>query len=170
MGNKFYRISVLVIVAMMTFMTGCQSVSTYYQGRTVAEEDLIPLSEVVESGQWSTFDMTINYNYENKGDDLHIGGQVKLSNHYTMNYAYLERLSVYLVFLDNDARVLKTARLANTPSFRINLPMPFSIQLPVPDEATAFSFAYDGSARESGGGKGKGQASHFWHLPKKNAP
>ncbi len=145
-------------------LAGCQSVSTYYQGHIVAPEDVLPLQDSSTDREWSTFDMTITYSTRQTGEYFNINGQATLSDHYTMNYSYLERLEIYLVLLDQDSTVIETRRLANSQTYRLEYPVSFSVQLPLAASVSAFSFAYDGTVRESG--KLKDGTVPFWHLPR----
>lgn len=161
--NKAWWILITLLAALL-ILPGCQSTSSFYFGKQVDPEHVIPLPGGVENDKWSTFDLTITYSYTEDENIYNVNGQVELSDHYRMNYTSLRRLDVYLLFLDNHSTVLETARLASSYTHDLEASIPFTVRLPIPKNAVAFSFAYDGDAKDSDGKKGS--VYSFWHLPK----
>lgn len=148
-------------------VAGCVETSMMYQGNSPS-----PAMHVVslqqgenQAGTWETFDMTINFKYTlQSADVLEISGQAFLSEHYQMNYGNLSRLDVFMFFLDESSRVLKTAKVTRAMTGDIAEIMTFSGQYAVPAEAKSLSFGYDGSTDEVYEG-----GASFYELPlKKN--
>ncbi len=121
-----------------------------YQGNLVTPAMQVVALQESDSmtSSWATFDLTIDYEF--MGDDgfMDISGQAVLSEHYQMNYNSISRLYVYLFFLDENSRVLESARLVRSLTGDVDEVMAFSHRYKLPAGATDFSFGYDGMARE----------------------
>jgi hypothetical protein len=114
-------------------------------------------------GAWQTRDMTIHYRFENGATGLNIAGRVELAAH-IRNIGYVERLLIRLKFLDEGKNVLGSAVVYNLGNLHHYETIRFEQTLPVPEGATALTFAYDGRARDGGSSVRQGEAVtwDFW--------
>ena len=154
----------LLLTLIVALLSGCQSVSSFYRGKTVAAEQVIPIAGTAKGEEWKTFDLTINFDYGEEGEFFAIGGEVALSEHYRMNYEWLRDLDILLLFIDNRLQVIEAAYLVRGGGHGTDATMPFSLKLPIPEQAAAFSFAYEGFA--IAGDDKPGSPSFFWLRPK----
>lgn len=151
------------IIFTVFLLASCQTTTTFFLGDTVEKEHLIPINVSADDQKWSTFDLDIAYSYTRNNDVFDIQGQVRLSQHYRMNYDYIPALDVYLVFLDSTSKVIGTTYLVRNYTYLTEAAIPFDIQSTAPPETVAFSFAYEGSATESG--DGGGFTASYWLFP-----
>ena len=158
------RLLLMIVVALSLTLGACIGTGVFYVGKGVKAEHAVALEEAIQQeATWETFDLTVNYRAVQEGDVLEMKGEVKLSQHFTMNYARLSRLDVYVLALDKDLRVLESSRLNLRPTIELEYPIGFTASLPLPSDTTSISFAYNGVARE--GGTRDGGTSAFWLLP-----
>lgn len=152
MQSKF----ILSLAGMLLFLgmaltLGCQSTSTFFVGEKVKNPNLlVPLSaNKQQSGTWQTFDLIINYSIEKGQDSLTLAGQAQFTQHYRTVYNRVRRMDLFLLFLDEESRVLKTVKL---PTFftRIEDVSPIRTTQPLPSGTRAISFAYSGVVRGEG--------------------
>ena len=158
------RVILVTILIALSFLGGCQSTSALYQGKHVDPEFAIPLPGNVAEEQWKTFELAINYGYSEDSLSFQISGQVNLADQYTEIYHYLDRLDVYLLFLDNSLTVIKAEKLASSFSTSPKDSIPFNRSFKIPQNTTAFSFAYDGTVGELD--RKDGNIATLWHVPK----
>jgi hypothetical protein len=160
---KKRRTLCLGLTCLLTLVvTGCAvETSTMYKGNSPSPKmSVVALQKGGDQiGTWETFDIKINYKYVQSGETLDISGQAVLSQHYQMGYNSITRLFIYLFFLDENSRVLKTARIAWAGTGATDEVMPFSQQYAVPVGAKSISFGYDGTAREYR------EINSFYELP-----
>ena len=163
MNRKSLLLSAIALSILLLGIAGCQSTATFYQGKLVAPEDVIPIPGGVENELWSTSDLTLRYGYQENGNNFHITGQVDIADQYSEIYNKLSRLDIYLVFLDHNSRVLATAVLLRNQTYTFDENISFDAQIIIPPGAVAFSFAYDGTALEF---EKRSIPISFWHHPK----
>lgn len=147
----------------LLFTTGCVETATMFKGNPVSSGmEVIALQDGgPHISSWSTFDLEIEYEYTQKNNLLDITSQVELSAHYQSTYARLNRLTVYLFFVDADANVLQTVLLDRAVTGALTEQLQATQQLEIPDGAVAFSFGYDGVAQD------RIERSSFYLLPLK---
>lgn len=145
-------------------VVGCQSTATFFQGQQVLQQEAVMVQNVAADGTWSTFDLEIQYRVGVDKSLMRISGQAELSDHYKHNYALLYDLNLYLLLLDDEFRVVETRRVRFVPPLDIERSFQFDEQLSLPPGIAAFSFAYDGDARE--GSRDGWSGSSFWHRPR----
>ncbi len=166
--SQTFKTVCLGFVCFLSFVaTGCVETSMMYYGNSPSSAmNVVSLQKGgPQSGTWKTFDITIDYNYIQNAEILEISGHTVLSEHYQMNYSRISRLDIFLFYLDENSRVLKTAKITRSMTGDVNEIMTFSQQLTVPTEAKNLSFGYDGIAFE----EWRGNANSFYELPlKKN--
>lgn len=138
-----------LLISCLAVLAGCQSVATYHAGSRVAAGDSVAM-QVGGPHQdvWESFEMVIPYTYERRGDLLEISAAARLGDHYRWLYTRLNRLHLYLYFLDAENVVVSTALLTSTfrqPAYDL---IEFRRTLTVPARAVAFSFGYEGAVSE----------------------
>ena len=149
MKSKFLlKLAGMLLFLGVALTLGCQSTSTFYVGEKVEKPNLrVPLSaNKQQSGTWQTFDLIINYSIEKGQDSLTLTGQVQFTQHYRTVYNQVQRMDLYLLFLDEESRVLKTVAL---PTFFTGIEdiSPIKTTQPLPSGTRAISFAYAGVVR-----------------------
>lgn len=166
------RLTLLLAVALILF--GCQSTATYYQGYTADNTSISALSEPAAQGSWETFDINLNYQYDQTDEMLNISGTANFSLYFEMNITRIKNMDLYLFFLDENSSVLETARLNKFGYYHPDEQLSFAENLAVPPGAKSFAFGYRGQAFEDGGGGGMGVdgdgggGMHFFYdLPKR---
>ena len=146
-------------------ISGCQvqPIESYYVGlQTPPDKSLPLLKQGIHSGQWETFDLMVNYQYQVENDSLEISGKVTLVNYYQINKTSLRDLELFLFFLDGDSMVSQTVRVLKTLSSDLYASHPFEKNFQIPTATKAISFGYRGSAK----GDHPPQIERFDHLPK----
>jgi hypothetical protein len=153
----------IILIALLV-LSGCQSTSPFYTGKQVAPEQVTPVFGEAEKDKWSTFDLTITYNFNNESNNFNIDGQIELSDHYRMNYNSLRRLELYLLFLDSNSQVVEATKIFNNRSEYLDDTLTFTGSLVIPKDSVAFSFAYEGTVMS--GDRKRKSPTFFWHRPK----
>jgi len=170
MLNYLKPIAWLSLILLPLFMTGCKNIETYYQGYNAESESTTPLTRGKnQQGRWKTFDIDLNYRYDHAENLLKISGTIDLGFYYEVNAVMINRLDVYLFFLDDSGKVIKTAALLRALPFEVEESLTFSKDLHVPPGIEAISFGYNGEARRSGDRGGDGVET-FYDLPKRVKP
>ena len=130
--------------------TGCVETSMMFHGNSPS-----PAMNVVTlqkggtySGTWNTFDLTIDYTYSLNDRSFEVSGKAYLGDHYEMNYNAITKLFVYMFFLDENSKVLKTTKIVRAMTGSMDEIMTFTQQYTVPSGSTSITFGYDGTAHE----------------------
>lgn len=159
-------LTAMFLVVALVGLFGCQSVSSYFVGRTVEPELRIPLTVgASQKGTWKTFDILVNYSVEMNVETLSITGHAELGDHYQAIYNRIAYLNVYLFFLDDASTVLETVLLARSLSTNIDGLFNFDKKLTLPHKATMIAFGYDGEVIETGGDEDPDAFYWFYKLP-----
>lgn len=146
--NRNFGLLVFVICVIL-LLAGCQSLATFHLGQHVLPADSTPLQAGgPHQGVSDNFEMVIPYTYEYRDNSLEIASAARLGEHYRSLYSRLNRLDIYLYFLDADYAVIATALLANAASLAVEDQIDFKRRLAVPPRTTAFSFGYQGQVSE----------------------
>lgn len=153
-----------ILLGSLAVIAGCQTTASFFQGKQVLQEEAVELRKAADEGTWETFDLKIRYRVSLDHGLMGISGKADFSHHYKYNYELLYDLNLYLLLLDAEYRVVETRRVRFVPPLDIESSFLFEEQLNVPPDIAAFSFAYDGSARE--GARDGWGGSSFWHHPK----
>ncbi len=134
-------------------LSGCVQTSMMYRGHLASPENVVALQKgKTITGSWDTFDIKIRYEYVQDGDVLEIKGQTALGDSYQSIYTHLRFLDTYLLFLDEDSRVLLTVELASSLNHDIDnffrFSQKFSRSLELPPGTASFTFGYRGEVCE----------------------
>ncbi len=164
----------LFCCALAIFMlSGCKSLSSFYQGYTSQNPSNTALvNNAAQQGRWETFDLRLDYQAALQDQLLDINGSITFSNFHQINAVHVERLDVYLFFIDAEAKVLRTERISGSQHTSADDSISFAKQLQVPPGAKAISFGYEGITREDGDGGdpfsgGGGGQVWFYQLPRR---
>jgi hypothetical protein len=151
------RITKNICLGMVCFsalvISGCVQTSMMYRGQQASPEHVVALQKGGPiAGTWETFDIIIQYEYIQEGAVLEIKGQTALGDSYQSIYTRLNFLDTYLLFLDQDARVLLTADLVSSFNYAIDnyfrFSKPFSRSFRLPSGTASFTFGYRGEVCE----------------------
>ena len=159
---------------LIILLVACAGRLTTYNGSWVAEGDRIFLQDGgPHKGNWQNRDIAIEFDYQQKLQDLQISGVVKLGSYLTNGFRTLDYLVVDIYTLNADGIVLNSDVMLNY-GYRRNLDfvgeMTFDNQLALPANTAAIAFGYRGRVSEGGGtipksGGGDGIAWEFWKIP-----
>jgi hypothetical protein len=142
----------LVVLSLWTIftLTGCVPTAELYVGKTVTAAPVVWLEDAAATGTWQTFDLIINYSYNNDGGLVELTGQGELSQHYQLTYNRVRSLRVYLFLLDAEGMVTETV---NIPALLTLTEDKFDVsaRFRAGEGAKGFSFGYRGVAYEKDG-------------------
>jgi hypothetical protein len=158
------KISLVISPLVLLALFSCQSTSTLYQGKSVDAKFVTPLPGNVTQEKWATDDLIIDYGYSEDGLVFTMQGKINLTDQYAEIYHYLDRLNVYLLFLNSNLNVIRTEDLASSVSGSPQDSIPFNKSFDIPQNATSFSFAYYGTVREMD--RKGGNTATLWFTPK----
>jgi hypothetical protein len=148
------------IIALFIFMfaaftiTGCGGRLFTYKGDKVTQQNLIvQLVDGNQQGEWKTNELAVKYQYQMTPKFLKIEGTVELVGGFATGFSQIGRLTVYLLFLDNQGIVIENALIYSAGNHQSSnmFPMAFESKIPVPEGAQKISFAYDGVLVDAGG-------------------
>ena len=143
------KIACLCLTCLLSLAWGCVKTSMLYHGNKVTSATVVALLEGGPTmGEWTTSDVTIDYKYIKKGDELEISGQAALSQSNQMLYSNVSNMYSYIFFLDKDSRVIETGYFIEewTDSTQDN--QKFSKSYKIPAGTTGLSFGYSGELKD----------------------
>jgi hypothetical protein len=159
---------------LIILLVACAGRLTTYEGLWVAEDKRISLQDGgPHKGNWQTRDVAIEFDYQQKPQNLQISGVIKLGGYLTAGFRTLDYLILDIYTLDADGIILNSDVMLNY-GYRRNLDfvgeMTFDNQLALPANTAAIAFGYRGRVSEGGGiipksGGGDGIAWEFWKIP-----
>ena len=139
--SVFFTITRCVLVIFLVSLAACQSGLFSYRGRIVEPDKRLALSEGgPHEGSWQTFDLTVEYQYEQKAGKLHLSGVAELSDHYKVNYDILNHFYVTVFFLDIEGKVLDSELVLNAISSDLDDTFSFKKNLEIPSNAVSITF------------------------------
>ena len=143
-------------------LAACQTNIFTYRGATAKSDIRIALEDGgPHTGSWSTYDLSVQYEYTTVGDTLKLSGDIALRH----NWPVVETFDMRLHFLDRDNRILDSR---NFYYFGYRRPLSdaelsFMKTFTVPEGTEAFGFSYDGELR----GHGDDGGWSFWLDPRR---
>ena len=164
MYRTFIKSGLAFLTLLLLLLVACQSTSIRYLGKHADPELVIPLPGSVAKDQWETDDLSITYSYSESSQTFQITGQITLADKYAEIYHVLDLFYVHILFLDSNLSVIKTEILADPVAAHPKERFLFDKSFHIPQTATAFSFAYYGTAREMD--RKGGNSVTFFHVPK----
>lgn len=171
MRYRYFRYIKATICIMITacIVSACSPGVFTYKGEKVTQKNLMALlKEGDQKGVWKTNELAITYQYQMAPDTLKISGTTELLGGLVTGFNWIERLAVYLLFLDKQGIVIENALIYSAGIHRSidSMPMVFETSTPVPDGALTISFAYEGELRESG--TKDRSAYNIWFSPSRS--
>lgn len=146
-------------------LTGCQGSLMGLGGRTVAQEERIPLAQQgTDKGSWQARDLTVHYDVVRNGTELKLSGKVAFADLIRYNFSILDYFHLDVIVADSQGKVLDMSGLVTRSNSDPNDPEQFDRVLAVPATAAFMAFSYRGQAHE-GGDKDGGSSSYFWTYP-----
>ncbi len=149
---RFLLMFFLIMVAVVTF-NGCNGRLFSYKGATITQQDhIVQLQQGDQKGVWKTNELSLNYNYRMTPENLKVSGTVNLVGGFAIGFSSVERLVVQLLFLDDQGTVIDNVILYSADSHHSTqyIPMNFDRTIPIPANAHAISFSYDGELMDAG--------------------
>ena len=120
-----------------------------YHGDRVQSDSAILMSlGQPHSDTWESFDLKIDYTYQQQANILELSGKVALAERYQTSYDSLNDLQVYLFFFDSDFQVVKTLSISKVFASSVDVVMEFNQSYKIPSGAIGYTFGYYGSAYE----------------------
>jgi hypothetical protein len=152
-----------MVIAVSPFLSGCQGSLFNVQGQTLQYQDRIMLKTGGEqSGKYKTDELTVDYVYVRKGDDLTISGTVRFNYSMQGNFSTVNTFSLALVLADTRGTILAQQGLTTAYDHSVTDPITFKTTMIIPYQTEIMSFSYTGAS--SGAGT-SGSPSAFWHNP-----
>jgi hypothetical protein len=149
------KMTCLGLFSLLILGSGCVATSRHFVGNTTSPAQ--PIIALQPGGphadSWQTFDIKLDYQYQQDGDMFEISGVAVLSSHYEIMYARLRDLKVYLFFLDKDSRVLQAEMLDRSLTIQLDERLQFTRFYKVPPGTASITFGYDGTVRGENEGR-----------------
>ncbi len=139
--SVFFTITRCVLVIFLVSLAACQSGLFSYRGRIVEPDKRLALSKGgPHKGSWQTFDLTVEYQYEQKAGKLQLSGDAELSHHNKANYEMLHHFYLTVFFLDIEGKVLDSELVLNAISSDLDDTFSFKKNLEIPSNAVSITF------------------------------
>jgi hypothetical protein len=152
-----------MVIAASFLLVGCQGSLFNVQGQSLQYQDRIMLKTGGEqSGQYKTDELTIDYLYVRKGDDLSISGTVRFNYSMGGNFSTVNTFILALVLADARGTILAQQGLTTANDHGVTDPINFKTTMIIPYQTEIVSFSYTGAASGIGSA---GSPSTFWHNP-----
>ncbi len=151
---RYIKATIFIMIA-TSIVSACSPRLFTYRGSKVTQKNLmVLLKDGDQKGVWKTNELAIKYQYQMTPETLEIAGTTELLGGFAIGFEQIQRLAIYLLFLDNQGIVIENAPVYLTANYRnINtIPMDFKKTIPIPDGTRTISFAYDGELTGLGGG------------------
>lgn len=146
--KKNHRIQWLFFIVVVSVLLSCTSYLTY-EGREVAEEDRIEIKEGgPNKGAMQTYDLTLDYVYEQKKDGFTLSGKISWSKHIENNFRMLEHFYLSVYFVDSFGKIIKGKGIIHSGHNMEVENMSFEKHVTLPSGAVAMVFSYSGKASE----------------------
>lgn len=162
---SFRRLAVLVAMA-LSLLACAGAAAPPYVGKTARPENRFPLASLSEGETtWPAKDLNIYYNAVLAGNVLDTSGFIAFKPNLA-KFPLVTYFRVYFHFLDADGRIIDTQLLwaAGTRTEVRFVRWTFQRQWPVPPNAVAMGFSYQGGAAEAGGDSKFGTAKTGWEV------
>jgi hypothetical protein len=152
-----------MVIAASSSLFGCQGSLFNVQGQSLQYQDRIMLKTGGEqSGQYKTDELTIDYRYARKGDDLTLSGTIRFNYSMQGNFSTINTFSLALVLADARGTILTQQGLTTAYDHSVTDPINFKTTMIIPYQTELMSFSYTGA---SSGAGSSGSPSAFWHNP-----
>ena len=168
--KKHHRIKWLFFIIALSVLLSCTSYLTY-EGHEVAEEDRIEIKEGgPNKGAMRTYDLTLDYVYEQKKDGLTLSGKISWSRHIENNFRMLEHFYLRVYFVDSFGKIIEGKGIIHSGHNVEIENLSFEKHFTLPSGTVAMAFGYSGRATEYGTAGDRnvqgGQTDwEFWKSP-----
>jgi len=177
--NKNSLISARLLMAFFLFaaiaypLAGCGTtvLTPGYTGSKIKAGYQIPIMPDGEkTGVYQSDDLSVDYQYVRKGEDLKIAGTVKFGSGTQFNFNYVDFFNLSLLVGDSQGMILADDGLVSASWVNLTGPnnqVQFSKNMRIPPNAAVIAFTYTGQASEGGlgGGENGGGNTQFWEYP-----
>jgi hypothetical protein len=143
---RYLKATICILITAGIFSACSHSLFTYKGDKVTQKNFMVLLKDGDQKGVWKTNELAIKYQYQMTPEALHIAGTTELLGGFSTGFDQIQRLAVYLLFLDNQGIVIESALVYLTANYRMINPIPMNFEktIPVPEGARTISFAYDG--------------------------
>jgi hypothetical protein len=149
------KAKIIIFISLSLFcLLACTGTKERFREKIANQDDQIHIiSSSTDSGVWNTKELSVNYTYTSLPDYFNLTGYISISEYITNTYSKIRSLSVQVIFLDNNGKLVGTTYINPIYSVNSNPPrkIKFNSNLSLPAEAVAFCFSYSGEFKGDGG-------------------
>lgn len=156
---------IITLLAIACLLASCAGIMTGRGKQEVRQENRIELLNKSEvKGIWSGKDLTVSYLYSLSEKTLKISGTITLSRHLN-NYSAMDRLHLYLHFVDADGMTAGQSLVYSAPHRRgiSMLDLNFNRSITVPPGVEAIALTYSGMVSDGMGSDDGAISWNFWN-------
>lgn len=161
--NRYNVLSRMIMgfLLILVILAGCSHFLINYDGAKIRDGYQIPIVDGVKKlGQYTTLDVTVDYQYERIDDTLQISGKVRFAD-YLLRDSGLRYFSISILLADAENNIIASRPLT---SAGYGGPITFNKTLQLPREAKVMVFGFTYTGQAMGGGDGGGPWD-FWEYP-----
>jgi len=159
-----YLRTLLLYVGILSslFLGACQATTGYYLGALADEDAIAEITPVLDiQQQWEEFYVTVDSNLMRLEDQYQMTGWLSFSLHSRMMYVRVADVELTLFLLDADNRVIDYRKATHFKGLRLEDRIPFTVTLPLVDDAVAYTFGYQITLIDD-----EGLSSTNWYFPR----
>jgi hypothetical protein len=143
-------------------LSGCQTTTGYYLGALAQEDAVTQIAPVLDSQQqWEEFYVTVDSNLTRQAGNYQMSGWLSFSLHPRMMYVRVASVELTLFLLDAYSRVVDYRRATHFMGLSPEDRVPFSVTVPMVDNAVAYTFGYQIVLVDD-----EGTSSSNWYFPR----
>jgi hypothetical protein len=157
-----HGMKLLLAVAAVLFLAGCQNMSFYTGGGHVAEEERIALVSGEHNGSWQARDLSVKYRFSRNQSRMNIEGTIYFADLLRDNFTLLHDFHLAAILIDDQGKVLDTHGLISSARDDLT-PLFFKTRVELPPNTVSMAFSYQGTAL--GGDHDGGNSAYFWKYP-----
>ena len=165
MKRPSYYLMIVILILIVSLLAGCTGIMTGTGKQEVKQENRIELVRGPEiKGVWRGKDLTVSYRYSLIEQTLAISGTINLSQNLN-NYSVMDRLHLYLHFVDADGMTAGQNLVYNAPHRKgiSMLNLNFNRLITVPPGVAAMAFTYAGLVSDGMGSDDGAISWNFWN-------
>lgn len=147
---------------LLLLVSGCQTTTGHYLGALADEEAVTAITPVLDAQQrWEEFYVTVDSQLSRQSGNYQMTGWLSFSLHSRMMYVRVADVELTLFLLDADNRVVGYRRATHFMALRPEDRIPFTVTLPLVDQAVAYTFGYQIRLIDD-----EGASSTNWYFPR----
>ena len=156
------RFKLVVFCSLLVlFLSGCQATTGHYLGALADEEAVTAIIPVLDTPQrWEEFYVTVDSQLTRQEDRYQMAGWLSFSLHSRMMYVRVADVELTLFLLDANNRVVEYRRATHFKGLSPEDRIPFTVTLPMVDQAVAYTFGYQITLID------EGDLSTRWYFPR----